>query len=296
MMKKELITAVVNEVQRLAPNMEVSVHDVVKNNDVTLHGIVIKEEGSNISPAIYIENYFKDGVEPSDLNNVAKNILETYYSHQNEADQYNHIVSKISNFNAMRALLRIRLVNKKLNENLLKTTPYMPFLDMAIIAVIELCDTDNGLATIKITNQLLKSWGKTFTDILLYANRNTFNVPYTLKSMAEIMAEMLDVPQEIIDIIAADSPMYVLSNKTNVNGATMICNYDVMTEIANKLDADLIVLPSSVHEVIIVPMRNGMNVTEMTRMVREINSSEVEPEDVLSDHAYIFTRKNGWEF
>lgn len=294
-MRKDFIETAIREVKKLVPDMEVFVQDCIKNNDVTLHGIVIREKNSNVSPTIYLENYLKDGVEPNDLSKVAKDIVDTYYSHENEASKFSHISSQIRSFDNVKSLLRIRLVNKDLNANLLLNVPHMSFLDMAIIAVIELGDTDNGLATIKITNQLLESWGKTFTDILLYANRNTFNVPYKLKSMAEIMADMLGMPQEIIDVIAADSPMYILTNKMGINGATMICNYEVMAEIANKFDADLIVLPSSVHEVIIVPMRNGMNVEEMTRMVKEVNATEVSPEEVLSDHAYVFTRKDGWE-
>ena len=295
-MKREFIEAVVREVKKLVLDAEVSVQNVVKNNDVTLHGVVIREKDSCVSPTIYLENYFKDGSEPDDLRNVARSIVDTYRSHKHGANQYNQIASKVTNFDSVKSLLRIRLINKELNAKLLETIPHMPFLDMAIIAVIELGDENKGIATIKVTNQLLTSWGKTLTDILPYANENTFNIPYTLKSMAEIMAEMLGIPKELADEISVDSLMYVLSNKTNINGAMVICSYSIMMELANKFKSDLIVLPSSVHEVIIVPMRDGMDIEDMTRMVREVNSAEVKPEEVLSDHAYVFTRKNGWEY
>lgn len=294
-MKREFIETVICEVKKLVPNTDVSVQDIVKNNDVTLHGIIIKAKDSNVAPTIYLENYLEDGIEPNDVSKVAQRIVDTYNSNRPEANKYNQIVSKISNFDDVKPLLRIRLVNKELNASFLSTIPHMPFLDMAIIAVIELGDTDNGLATIKITNQLLESWGKTLTDILPFANDNTFNTPYTLTSMADIMADMLGMPQELIDEIDEDSPMYILSNQMNVNGAVMICNYNTMMELANKFDADLIVLPSSIHEVLIVPKRNGMNIDDLTRMVQEVNDTEVKAEEVLSNHAYVFTRKNGWE-
>ena len=57
MLRREFVEAIVDRVQRLVPDMEVDVREVVKNNDITLHGIMIRKPGENIVPTLYIENY-----------------------------------------------------------------------------------------------------------------------------------------------------------------------------------------------------------------------------------------------
>ena len=150
---------------------------------------------------------------------------------------------------------------------------------------------DIGNATVKVTNKMLEEWHiKDIADIIHIAKENTFSTPYLLKSMAEV----LGMPDFMFDLMP--TKMYVLSNNKGFYGATEICNNSTMQNIANKLQADLIVLPSSVHEVIIMPKKNDDNIEELTTMVQEVNASDVDTDEVLSNHYYIYTRENGWGF
>ena len=75
-----------------------------------------------------------------------------------------------------------------------------------------------------------------------------------------------------------------------INGAAAILNDTARQEIAEKL-GDFYVLPSSIHEVMIVPKSTGRSLEELELMVRSVNSSEVEPDEVLSDHVYEYDAK-----
>ena len=87
-----------------------------------------------------------------------------------------------------------------------------------------------------------------------------------------------------------------LTNEMKLNGATEICNFSTMQEIADRFESDLYVLPSSIHEVIILPKNVNFDVNELTSMVQAVNGTEVRPEEVLSDHVYIFSREDGWDY
>ena len=203
-----------------------------------------------------------------------------------------NVTDNISDFNKIKHLIKVRLINKDRNVKLLEQIPYIPFLDMAIIATIEMDRGEGAIAAIKINNELLKTWNFTLSEIMPIANRNTFK-GYDFKSMAEIISEMLGEPKEEYE---SKVPMYVLSNKSGINGATEICNYQTMKELAERFNSDLIVLPSSIHETIIIPKTDEMELNTLTEMVNEVNTNSVDAEEVLSDHAYIFNRETGWEY
>ena len=202
-----------------------------------------------------------------------------------------NVTDNISDFNKIKHLIKIRLINKDRNAKLLEQIPYIPFLDMAIIATIEM-DRGKGIAAIKINNELLKMWNLTLSEIMPIANQNTFK-GYSLKSMAETISEITGMPKEEYE---NESRMYVLSNKSGINGATEICNYQTMKEIANRFNRDLFILPSSIHEIIIILKTDEIELDILNEMVNEANTTSVNEEEILSDHAYIFNRETGWKY
>lgn len=89
--------------------------------------------------------------------------------------------------------------------------------------------------------------------------------------------------------VIGESGMYVLTNMTSCNGAgAMFCN-ELLEKIQTKLDCDFYLLPSSIHEVIIVPDEGGYDRSELDAMVRTINATEVDANDRLADHVFYYT-------
>ena len=86
--------------------------------------------------------------------------------------------------------------------------------------------------------------------------------------------------------------MYVLSNSSKVFGAASILYPDVLKNFAEKLDRDLYILPSSVHEVILLPKRSETEWETLQEMVKEVNATQLEEVEILSDSVYSYTKKD----
>ena len=306
----EMIERIRAEVQKALPNHEVKAQEVMRNNGGILHGIIIKRPNDNVAPTIYIEHCLTNNELPNDLSELADKIVDVYNNtiKSQHISNLNNVGELLKDFEQVKSMLRIRLVNKDANAKLFETIPYMPFLDMAIIAVVELQQTAVGSATVKVTNELLKCWGKTFSELLPFANTNTFKNPYVLTNMFDMMLDILnemfpnipkEMKQEMIGSFPNEPRMYVLTNQNKHYGATEICNYATMKTIADTLGSDLCILPSSLHEIIIIPRELNMDnidIQYFRGLVQEVNGTQVAAEDVLSDNVYVFTREHGWKF
>jgi hypothetical protein len=104
-------------------------------------------------------------------------------------------------------------------------------------------------------------------------------------NMIDLMEELLGESIEGIEI-----PQIVITNLNKTYGAIAMCDTDLLSEIADKYETDLVILPSSIHECIVTPINIGIDTNELETMVREINETEVDPEDQLSDKIYRFKR------
>ena len=128
--------------------------------------------------------------------------------------------------------------------------------------------------------------------------------PYSFKGMSETIIEMkagdiardngMDISEarEMASQMIPDVPdtMFVLTNDTKVNGAAAILNDDTRQEIADKV-GDFYVLPSSVHETLIIPKDAGMELRDLEQMVQEVNQTQVAPQERLSNHVYEYDAK-----
>ena len=86
--------------------------------------------------------------------------------------------------------------------------------------------------------------------------------------------------------------MYILTNDSGINGAASLLYDGVIDEFAERFAADVIVIPSSVHEVLLVPLKEEYDVSESNMLVKEVNNTIVDEEETLADNVYIYRRKN----
>ena len=165
--------------------------------------------------------------------------------------------------------------------------------------------TGEGTATITITDNLMDGYGITLEELHDQALQNMDTLqPHSFKGMNETVAEMIavdiareqnvgmDEAKEMAMQMMPDIPdtMYVLTNDTKVNGAAAILNDDIRQEIAEKV-GDFYMLPSSIHETLIIPKDVGMEVKELEQMVQEVNQTQVALGERLSDHVYEYDAK-----
>ena len=288
-------TLVQREVEKRAgENYRVKLKDVRKNNGVVLRGITLMQDDSNISPTIYLNPYY-DAYENGDttLGTVIDEVIDTY-----ERNKINRSIDMkfFLNYETVRSRIIFKLINTEKNRELLRDVPYIPFHDLSIVFQCLVSEERFGNASILIHNVHLQLWKVNARELYECALENTPLLQgYELADMNTVLEEMKalgGIDDEEIEDMQQEVPMYVLSNKSRINGASCILYKDILKDFAMVVDKDLYVLPSSIHEVILLPSDGTQESEQLKEMVREINQSQVEKEEVLSDSVYYYRRSD----
>lgn len=277
---------VVKEIKNiLGDNVKVELLEVAKNNGIILHGITIRfEDSSSAVPTLYLENYD----EKKTSREIAKEIITDNAVAIEQSKEIAEIDPEIlTTFNDfVKSHICYRLVNKNANEELLKTIPHRTFLDLAIIYVTQITDE----ASAKITNGLMNTWNVNEETLYELAMENTPKLhPVSIRSMFEMMLDLMNLTKEeaLMMGIPDNETRIVVTNEYTSYGAITILYPNVAEEIYAK-HGKFAILPSSIHEVIVIPMNNGMDEEDLTQMVQEVNAQCVNIDEVLSDHVYIY--------
>ena len=288
-------TLVQREVEKRAgENYRVKLNDVMKNNGVVLRGITLMQDDSNISPTIYLNPYY-DAYENGDttLGTVIDEVIDTY-----ERNKINRSIDMkfFLNYETVRSRIIFKLINTEKNRELLRDVPYIPFHDLSTVFQCLVSEERFGNASILIHNVHLQLWKVNARELYECALENTPLLQgYELADMNTVLEEMKalgGIDDEEIEDMQQEVPMYVLSNKSRINGASCILYKDILKDFAMVVDKDLYVLPSSIHEVILLPSDGTQESVQLKEMVREINQSQVEKEEVLSDSVYYYRRSD----
>ena len=268
----------------------VSLQSVVKNNDVQLTGLMIRLEENNIAPFIYLDHYYEQYQNGMELPDIMKDIAELRVSSEQSVKLD---ISRITDFNQVKDNIICKLINGDMNEEYLADKPYTQIEDMAVIYVIDLGSGAEGHMSSPITYDLMKRYGVDTQMLHEIAIHNLAKSEIVFKSMKDALMEIMfpdGVPEEdpLAEILSAEDeiPMYVLSNAEKLNGAASVLDKDTMETISEMLGGDFVVIPSSIHEVIIQPMDDNVDKDELEGIIREVNTGQVAPEERLSYHAY----------
>jgi hypothetical protein len=284
----------------------VSINEVTKNNNTVIDGLVIMADNVKIPPTIDLNQYYEDFANGRDMDEILTRIADIYLGSyiDNSMD-----MSQLVDIENVRDKITCKLVNEEANQQYLQDKPYTKIDDLAAVYQIVLSRFDGGTASITINDRLAGLYGMDNEDLHKIAMDNIEALnPHVIKNMNDIVVEMFakDIAEnEGIDMEEArnmamamissdeleDNTMLVITNESRVDGASVILNDDVRQEIAEVIGGDYFVLPSSIHEVIVIPKLDGVDYRELEGMVQSINSGEVKPEERLSDHVYEYDSK-----
>lgn len=271
----------------LEPNMSVNIHTTLKNNSKERTGITISNQDTNIFPTIYLEEYYTQYLSGRPVSDIAANIVDIY----NEVKfEESWDIGQIQIFDRAKSKLAYKLIHFEKNRTLLNDVPFIPFHDLAIVFYLLLERTERGAASILVTNDLQRSWDVCLSELYQIASQNTPRLLSAellpMYAMIQELSGDYSYPEEKLE-----SHMYVLTNTQRYFGAACILYNRVLEDIGNQLNEDFYILPSSIHETIVLPVSNSNNKEQLDEMIAEINKTQVADEDVLSDHAYYYSRK-----
>lgn len=271
--------------QRMGHEYDVKVTKVTKNNDIELTGVVLMKESDNLSPTIYLDGLFEEYQDGAYIEDLAEQIIRLY-KEQLPAGRLD--MDFFRNFEQVKDRIFYKLVSYNKNRKMLEKLPYYKWNDLAIIFYYAMEEERIGRASITIHHQHLKMWEQSMDTLYAVAQENM------KKSMPELLVSMKDLLEETTGLKMGEDtylPMYVLTNQEKVYGAAAMLYSEHMKKLAERWQTDLLILPSSIHEVLLLPDDGQNEYAFYRQMVEEVNTTQVEPEEVLSYSLYRYCRE-----
>ncbi|MBE5848666.1 MAG: hypothetical protein E7298_00680 [Lachnospiraceae bacterium] len=262
----------------------VSFSSVLKNNSLKLDGLNIRRDGESVCPTIYVNaiyNQYKDGRELEDI------LSEIAHIRQSHEGPLNLDVAAITDFSRIRDKLRVKLINSEQNTEYLKDKPHTEIADLSAVYYIDLGSDSCGNMTTVITDNLLSQYGVSIEELHLIAISN-MGSQARFCTMFEVLSEMMPAQMFDNDFNGADNMLFILTNQNKVNGAAMLLCPDAMDMVREQIGESYYILPSSVSEILCVPFKDDLDVNSLKDIVHEVNSTQVAPDEVLSDTVYLY--------
>ena len=285
---REFIDRIILQLKSMS-DKKIITRPVTKNNGVQMDAVILQSEGEKVAPTIYLNEYYKQYLDGEELEHIAEQIIRL--SEQKMEKDFD--TRQFVDFTKAKHHILFKIIHAKRNEELLKEIPHRSFLDLAVVFYYFV--PEEGVnASILIRNEHKNLWGVTDDELYEFAIQNTpKELEPEIQDMNAVVAEMFAGMPELEEegITEESAPMYVVTNKKKYFGAVCMLYPGLLKTFAEMQNSDFYILPSSIHELLLVP--TGMADAEgLSAMVREVNETQVAEEELLSDHVYIYKRKN----
>lgn len=274
--------------------------EVNKNDNEKLHMITIIRDKSHWEKSFYIEGLYRNYRIGMHIETIANVLLDLpIVENKKVEEEYISFFNDIENFNQIRDHIIVRVMNFDMNRDYLQGKMYFEYLDLAVCFYIIIKKKDGYISTLSLSKKLLSIWNLSEEELFEIAVENMKKeLPVQIMNMSEVLknflknreeddfAEMMNPPEEL--------PLYVMTNNLKVNGATTILYDEVLRDFADEQNVEeVFILPSSLHEVILLPVTEEREVDEefLNSIVNMVNSTFSDESEILSDHVYIY-RKN----
>lgn len=283
--------------RKLGEEYEVKLQTILKNNGVRLQGLMIMEKRKNVFPTIYLDSFYEEALEGKkmeDMVGCVEKLMRKDMAIQEVDMEFFQHYDKVKN------RICYKLINQEMNRELLEDIPYIPFLDLAICFFFDYCSSELGNGSILIRKEHMDKWKVSTRDLWKTAHENTVRLyPAENKSIFHLIVGMMEQGSAccdrekrdcVADMDEAEVPMRVLSNRQRVFGAAVILYDGYLEEVADTYGCDLYILPSSIHEVIVLPADEVSSGMALQDIIKEVNSTEIEFQEILSNSLYYYDR------
>ena len=284
-------------IEKLGKEYQVTVCKSDKNNGVVCTGLRVQKNDCSVAPLIYLDEHFRQYKNGNTtLSSIVKYVVKESRKKSPCVDIQQYLI-----YENIRKNVVYRLVNTESNRDLLEDIPHLEFLDLSIIFRCLVTQEDIGSASILIHNVHMKLWDITIQELYQDAVMNTPRLEeYEIKSMTEVMREIMT--EENSDGSGQDAymeefsdsvPLYVLSNKNRIEGAGCMLYPDLMKDFSDTIGSSFYIIPSSVHESLLLPPKEDVQGGEIRNMIKEINDTQVSIEERLSYSLYYYDKDEG---
>ena len=296
----DFCAAIVDGLKEKYPNYEIEARQINKTN-VVKKGVSIRRNSSAISPTVYLDDLYKNIEEANQAIQMITTVIRDCEKRDDtlnlDFDPY-----VITDWNSVKERIVPVFINHERNGHIIRTCPHKQFLDLEVVFyyILEAHTLSEGYGSILITNKIMETWPDDITLDVLYhtAKQNVFILDCNVSHISSIITKIMrnqGFPEAMIrglTLCVGDTPGYIITNKFDYRGSNLVfANGDICERIAEEYDNDLYILPVSVHEVMVLPVTGSEDINSMKQMVKQINKTELKPEDFLSDSIYYYDRK-----
>lgn len=282
---KDEIAAAIKEAVERELGGEVRIGRTPKNNTV-MDSLNYVPEGASVGIVVYQQNLYERYLAGEDISGIVTDHIQMLKENLKESGRIEVMAKEKAKLENVFPVL----IARQGNEEYLKNTPYIPFEDLAVTFRISV---DEIGGTMLVNDQMLDGFAVSVEELKEAALHNeAFTERIVLMDMKECINSMMidgyEPSEDISNAKDSEFPMIIISNKDKCYGAGAILSSDVLGKVSQALEDDLYILPSSIHECIAIPAQDPSREAELRDMVREINDTQVLPEEVLSNQVYFF--------
>ena len=286
--KEQFVDDVKNKLYEQGSEAEITVNPVNKLNE-HYEAMTVKPEGDRVGVNLGLDKFYEAVENGTPYDVVVDKAVQTI--HDGIENRPDFDLDSLTDYSKMKDKLVLEVVSAETNKDLLDTVPHKNMEDMAVVYRFVLSSEDEGRASILVTNQLIETMGVTPEQLHADAMENAPQIkPLEIKGMGEVLAEMMGVEQAemlgLYPVKPEDEQIFVASVPDKVHGAGVLAYQDFMDKAAEKAGGDFYILPSSIHEILIVPDNGKMGLKDLENMVKEVNATQVSPADKLTDNVY----------
>ena len=265
--------------------------EMTKVNDICLHGIAVRAAEGCCGMTIYLDEHYKlytNGMELQDIVDSLVSAIRKESENMEEISSQLHRIAKVTDYESVKESIMFRALNADRNKEYLKNSVCFPTgldIDMCLFLDVEFESGKGGI--INLTRQIRDMWNVSDEELLAQAKKNTQEKRPPM--FANIQTLLYDTE---FDGLPCDMNLYVLTNKEKTDGAGVIFYEGLLKEYSERLEGEsFIILPSSIHETLLIPTDELKDVTYLKRMVCSINAMELQPGEVLSDNIYYYNKE-----
>ena len=296
-------------VRALREKYNVRVEPIIKNNGLCLTGLIIglsktieRENGiSEVSPTLYAECMYEEYKNGKTIDEIIEKITNVVENSNDYGSELMDTILMVRDFEKVKEFILPYVINTELNEEMLKEIPNRQFLDLSIAYRVFINREENQTASILIRNGLMESWNITEEQLYetamknLLAEEKLISIPSVSDMFTVLKALAGNNLKDFLLNENVDNKMWVVSNRCKLYGAILILNKEFMSKLYRGFGKEMIVIPSSVHELILIDETEtgsgDFDINEMNEIISEINETQLQRDEILSNHCYRLTEK-----